>query len=385
MDKIYIYMFMLGVLIFGTANTLISKSMNQQSALGYEFNHPYFQTATMFFGESFCLLAYKAIAKSTKAPISVYIPETENISDRLYQKLGNFVFLIPAFFDLLASTLTFIGLVLSAASVYQMMRGFIIVIVAVNSVVFLKKKLYRHQILGAGLTTFGVCIVGVVSILYQSSSAPNPILGIILILVAQVFHGWMFVSEELFLGKIHIDPLQAVGVEGVCGFLYYLILLPILYFIPCSEDFCINGHVEDTLLAFKQIAANYTLAFTWVASMLSVSLFNWTGISTTKYAGSLARSTVDTSRTFLVWLACMLLGWEQFLWPQLIGFFFLSFGTLVYNEVLILPFASFKKAVQEHQAEKEKHNQAHSVQNAYVAEGFLSEDKPYATSDPSIN
>lgn len=378
-------MFMLGVLIFGTANTIISKAMNQQSSLGYGFNHPYFQAATMFIGETFCLIAYKAFAKATKPQNSVYKLETSNISDRLHQKLGNFVFLFPAFFDLIASTLTFIGLVLSAASIYQMMRGFIIVIVAVNSVVFLNKKLYQHQILGAGLTTLGVGIVGATSILYQSSSAPNPILGIIFILIAQIFHGWMFVSEELFLGKINIDPLHAVGIEGVCGFFYYLILLPVLYFIPCSEDFCINGHVEDTILAFEQIADNYILAFTWAISMLSVSLFNWTGISTTKYAGSLARSTIDTSRTFFVWSVCILLGWEKFLWPQLIGFFFLAFGTLVYNEVIVLPFDSFRKAVQDHKDEKEKHNKAYSVENISVNENFLTDSKPHTASDPSIN
>jgi hypothetical protein len=369
-------MFMLGVLVFGTANTIISKAMNQQKSLGYEFNHPYFQTATMFIGETFCLIAYKTFVKNTKPPNPVNGHRANNFSDRLYQKLGNFVFLFPAFFDLVGSTLTFIGLVLSAASIFQMMRGFIIVIVAVNSVIFLNKKLYQHQILGAGLATFGVGIVGATSILYQSPSAPNPILGIIFILVAQFFHGFMFVSEELFLGKINIDPLHAVGIEGVCGFLYYLILLPVLYFIPCSEEFCINGHVEDTVLAFEQIADSYMLAFTWVVSMLSVSLFNWTGISTTKYAGSLARSTIDTSRTFFVWLVCILFGWEQFLWPQLIGFFFLTFGTLVYNEVIVLPFAIFKKAVQDHQDEIEMHSKAYPVANNSINEGLLDGPKP---------
>ena len=266
---------MIGVLIFGTANTLISKAMDQEKAKGHEFNHPYFQTATMFFGESFCLVAYRIYTKY-KPPQKQSINRAPLLgrTGRLYNKLGNFVFLFPAFFDLVASTLTFIGLVLSAASVYQMMRGFIIAVVAVNSVVFLKRKIFRHQILGGTLATIGVVIVGVTSILYQASSAPNPVLGVILILVAQVFHGWMFVTEELFLSKITIDPLHAVGIEGICGFGYYLILLPILYAIPCHVDFCVNGRVEDTALAFQQIGSNIVLALTWVASMLSVSLFN---------------------------------------------------------------------------------------------------------------
>jgi Nucleotide-sugar transporter. len=381
MNTVFIYSFMLGVLIFGTANTLISKAMDQQSAKGHEFNHPYFQTATMFLGESFCLVAYRIYLKSQNTRVSVKKELLMDKTGKLYNKLGNFIFLIPAFFDLVASTLTFIGLVLSAASVYQMMRGFIIVVVAAFSVFFLKRRLFRHQILGGGLAFIGVVIVGISSILFQASSAPDPVLGIILILVAQLFHGGMFVTEELFLSRITIDPLQAVGIEGVCGLGYYIILLPILYVIPCNQDFCVNGRVEDTALAFEQIAANMALAFTWVSSMVSVSLFNWTGISTTKYAGSLARSTIDTSRTLLVWLASMLLGWEEFIWPQLIGFFFLGLGTMVYNEVIVIPLWGFKEAVIAHQKDRNSRNKE------YLATDLHSEkyEKQELDDDPSLN
>ena len=35
------------------------------------------------------------------------------------------------------------------------------------------------------------------------------------------------------------------------------------------------------------------------------------------------------------------IGWETFYWQELIGFFLLVAGTLVYNEILILPFEYF--------------------------------------------
>ena len=151
--------------------------------------------------------------------------------------------------------------------------------------------------------------------------------------------------------------------------------------IPCNQDFCVNGRVEDTALAFEQIAANMALAFTWVSSMVSVSLFNWTGISTTKYAGSLARSTIDTSRTLLVWLASMLLGWEEFIWPQLIGFFFLGLGTMVYNEVIVIPLWGFKEAVIAHQKDRNSRNKE------YLATDLHSEkyEKQELDDDPSLN
>ena len=37
------------------------------------------------------------------------------------------------------------------------------------------------------------------------------------------------------------------------------------------------------------------------------------------------------------------LGLETFYWEPLIGFVFLVFGTLLYNEIIILPFCGFDK------------------------------------------
>ena len=51
-----------------------------------------------------------------------------------------------------------------------------------------------------------------------------------------------------------------------------------------------------------------------------------------------------------------MLGWETFLWPQLIGFFLLALGTLIYNEVIVLPFWGFKEAVANHQADRDERN-----------------------------
>lgn len=41
-----------------------------------------------------------------------------------------------------------------------------------------------------------------------------------------------------------------------------------------------------------------------------------------------ARSTIDTSRTVMIWLVSMAIGWEQFKWIQVVGFSLLVYGTL---------------------------------------------------------
>jgi hypothetical protein len=46
--------------------------------------------------------------------------------------------------------------------------------------------------------------------------------------------------------------MYVVGWEGFFGFLYSIITLPILQYIPCTPggDFCVFGHIEDTAIAF---------------------------------------------------------------------------------------------------------------------------------------
>ena len=79
------------------------------------------------------------------------------------------------------------------------------------------------------------------------------------------------------------------------------------------------------------------LIFQSIGIIVSIAAFNACGVSITKYASAAQRSTVDTCRTLIIWVVSMLLGWESFLALELVGFFMLVGGTLVYNEIIILP------------------------------------------------
>lgn len=70
---------------------------------------------------------------------------------------------------------------------------------------------------------------------------------------------------------------------------------------------------------------------------MSIGCFNATGVAITKYASAAQRSTVDTSRTLIIWFVSIFIGWEKFYWQELIGFILLVMGTLVYNEIYVLP------------------------------------------------
>jgi hypothetical protein len=64
----------------------------------------------------------------------------------------------------------------------------------------------------------------------------------------------------------------------------------------------------------------------------SIALFNYFGLSVTKYVSATARSLTDTCRTLAIWIVSLMLGWEMLMWPisllQVAGFGLLVYGTV---------------------------------------------------------
>lgn len=87
---------------------------------GMKFNHPYFQCAIMFVGEFLCMFVY--IAK-----LYFYPNSTSGIQNPF--KIGS-----PAIFDLISSSIGYIALTMIAASIVQMLGGFIVIINALLAV-----------------------------------------------------------------------------------------------------------------------------------------------------------------------------------------------------------------------------------------------------------
>mmetsp|Transcript_22676 Transcript_22676/g.26036 ORF Transcript_22676/g.26036 Transcript_22676/m.26036 type:complete len:135 (+) Transcript_22676:368-772(+) len=133
----------------------------------------------------------------------------------------------------------FVALTMIAASIYQMMRGVLVFIIAIMSIIFLKRVLYRHHWSSLFAILIGLALVGVSPIIYpkksdddDDSDAIKVVFGIALILVAQLFSGGHFIVEEKLFHGYYLHPLRVVGWEGFWGVLIYAVLLVIFQFIP---------------------------------------------------------------------------------------------------------------------------------------------------------
>ena len=359
-SRTIILLYMTGYLLAGAVNTILLKSLDSFVALDQRFRHPYFQVSSLFLGEFSCMFmsAILSFIRKKRARLSEYrVLNTKSINrpEDSKKKYKIFLFGIPALLFLFAACLMFIGLALSAASVYQMARASLSIFVAIYSVLFLKQKIFRHQVTAIVMLFGGLVLVQVSHVVNNTNNSDDPVLGGLVLIISQIIAAAVLVVEEYLLRSIDVEPLKAIGVEGMCGFLYTLILLPILYFIPCySETLCSKGRVEDSVFAIQQLLSNGNLLLLWLGFMFTIALLYWTGIYTTKYASALARSTYETSRSILVWTFSIFMGWEAFTFLQLAGFLVMTFGLLLFNEIIVFPYFGFKEAVEKHRQERSK-------------------------------
>ena len=147
----YLYLIMAGALLSGTSNTLFAKISDETVAAGELYRHPFLQTFFMFAGEYFCFLI--SFLRSTLSDPPRSPPPPNN-------SLSPAWFAIPASLDLCASSLIFISLTMIDASVYQMLRGLIVITTPILSMCFIGRKQHRHHWLGTVLILAGVALVG---------------------------------------------------------------------------------------------------------------------------------------------------------------------------------------------------------------------------------
>lgn len=184
-----------------------------------KFDHPFLQAVGMFLGELSCLLAFKVVftyyTKRAQSGEVVELPPSVTGS----RDFNPLIFLPPAMCDLIGTSLMYIGLNLTFASSFQMLRGAVIIFTGLLSVAFLGRRLRGYEWLGILLVMCGLVVVGLSDILFPSKQASSKgingiITGDLLIILAQVITASQMVIEEKFVNKYRVAPLQAVGWEG---------------------------------------------------------------------------------------------------------------------------------------------------------------------------
>jgi drug/metabolite transporter (DMT)-like permease len=181
------------------------------------------------------------------------------------------------------------GLLMVAASIYQMTRGALVLFVGLFSVVFLKRHLRLFQWLSLVGVVLGVAVVGLAGALWpdekpeQSMDGPNEdsvtdgglsdaaraVIGVLLIAGAQIFTATQFVLEEWILENSPIEPIRVVGWEGIFGFTVTVLAMVVLHAAIGSTPAGRYGYF-DMVEGWHQMIGNKKILLSSILIMISI-------------------------------------------------------------------------------------------------------------------
>ncbi|KIH53933.1 hypothetical protein ANCDUO_15924 [Ancylostoma duodenale] len=205
----------------------------------------------------------------------------------------------------------YIGLNLTTASSYQMLRGALIVCTGLLSIFMVAAKIPGFKWMGMLLVVLGLVVVGVTDILCGD----------------HVEHS----KQDI----IHL---------GIYGLVLLIIALVPLYYIHVPPVFSTNpqGRLEDLFYAWKQIKMEPMIAVALSGTTISIAFFNYAGVSVTKELSATTRTVIDSIRTIVIWAASIPLFHAKFIPYQIIGFVLLLTGMFIYNDIILGPWVRFK-------------------------------------------
>lgn len=341
------------MVITGTINTLATKWADQGRATGRDggkprsFDHPFVQACGMFLGEFSCLVAF-LISYWT-----VWRNKHDDVEVVQNTKYNVFLLWPAALCDMTGTSLMYVGLNMTNASSFQMLRGSIIIFTALLSVAFIRPapRIYPFKWVAMFTVLVGLVVVGLADMLFNNTESSSgcsngtlEITGDMLIIMAQVVVAFQMVYEQTVLVKHNIHPLAAVGLEGMFGFLTLGALTIPMCFIYAGDTFGTGPDLtlEDWVDAIYQLGGDYRILVGTLGSIISIAFFNFAGISVSKYINATTRMVLDSLRTLFIWIVSLALGWQAFTVEsfllQALGFGFLVLGMALFYEIGIGPF-----------------------------------------------
>ena len=98
-----------------------------------------------------------------------------------------------------------------------------------------------------------------------------------------------------------------------------------------------EGQMEDAIDGFIQIGNNPILLVCFISTILTLVIAQTAGIGISRKVSAVFRLVMDSLRTILVWAVSISVpDFNQGFQPlQIVGFFIISLGVLVFNDVLI--------------------------------------------------
>lgn len=318
------------------------------------FDKPWLVNMYMFIGEACLLLVYRMTRK--KAPPgsgSAAVP-LDRAGAVAETRVPFYMFAIPAFCDVFGTGLAAVGQTYLDSAIWQMLRSSIIIFSAILTKFVLGRSLDPFKWVAVLIVCVGLIIVGLASSLDAKASsagggAGGQLAGCAITVGAQICSAFQMVFEEKILqvvpGQKKVSAKKVVGAEGVWGGFFMCVILGVMTIPGTGKDGFpdVKGSFESLPDGLYMLAHRWELIILSLTYTASIAIYNLSGITVGKKFSTVVRCLIDSSRTVTVWGVSLLLyygvsdqygsGITPHTWLQLIGFFVLILGTVVYNDL----------------------------------------------------
>jgi hypothetical protein len=336
------YIFAMG-LLSGTLNSIVMKLAYQTATGGIDetdihfFHKPWFMSLVMFVAMLCALPLYYIQNKIKPLSLKTWL-----------------IVSIPSFCDLIGSSMQQVGLIFTPVSIYQMLKGSILLFSAALSVWFLNKKMYTHNWVGVLMCVLALCMVGISSVMTIDAqpvvvSFWESLFGISIVVLGQIVCASQYVLEEFLLKPPNdVSAMAMVGMEGLWGTgMMALVILPLFQFFIKGAD--VGGVYENTSDTLAMISSSSSLDILLAISFVSVLVYNVCGVMVTQQASAVHHTFLDATRTVFVWAASVAVYYypgsdrsfgEPLTWwslLQFVGFVILMLGECIYDGLIALP------------------------------------------------
>jgi hypothetical protein len=273
-----------------------------------------------------------------------------------------FISAAPSCCDLVGTALGNIGLLWIEPSVWQMLRGSMVLFSSLFCAFILKRAHYPFMWWSVLIIMIGEVIVGVSSVCSTGAakegvSSSQVVIAILLTVAAQVVQAGQIVVEDFFMHDLVVSPVFVVGLEGMWGtILTCAIFLPATYYLGGEEG---GGIHEDTMDTFEMLKNSATIVIFVIVYVFVILCYNVTGMFVTSLTSAVVRTILEGVRTMCIWIVQVILhygflgsqygnhnpdiGEELSVWSvmQFTGFALLFTGMLLYNKILKVPWFTY--------------------------------------------
>ena len=334
--------------VSGAFSAVLTNILYNMESTGFHnirkpFRKPWFQGWGMFVGMSLLIFDTPFIKRCRCAPYKV---------GGTVRGWGLFRLVsIPALCDLTATVLQNVAFLYLKPSIWQMMRGSILLFTALFAIFYRHKKLILVDWIGVITTIVGITIVGISSVLSEgndSGSTANvstgmQIVAMVLIVVAQGLQAFQTIVEEELLHDVDATESEIVSYEGIWGlFFSTFVSMPLANIVPESLG---EGLFEASLESFYMIAHSWQLLLAILAYVVVIVGYNQSGMMITLFSTAIHRNIYEALRSIAVWVLSVIfyyafpsLGAGEKLTlmslVQLLGFSISILGSFIYNRVI---------------------------------------------------